>query len=238
MLNKYLLPKTEYVLFCKPTTIQAEIYQHVLNSPVFSKILGTMESSLQLITILKKICNSPTLLKKTGKTVTQNDNTTKLLASIPPLSLRATDLLASSKIRVLDGMLKHLSRDTKEKVVLVSNYTSTLDLLGQHLTSLSLPYLRLDGATASSKRQDIVDEFNKGHRSKSFAFLLSAKSGGIGINLIGASRLILFDVDWNPATDLQAMARIHRDGHRRPVNIYRFLMAGGMDENIFQRQIT
>jgi len=61
---------------------------------------------------------------------------------------------------------------------------------------------------------------------------------GAGINLIGASRLILFDVEWNPAVDLQAMARIHRDGQMKPVKIYRFLMAGGLDEKIYQRQVT
>ena len=68
-------------------------------------------------------------------------------------------------------------------------------------------------------------------------FLLSRKSGGTGINLIGASRLILFDSDWNPANDGQAMARIHRDGQRRPCHIYRFLLTGVMDEKIFQRQV-
>jgi len=56
------------------------------------------------------------------------------------------------------------------------------------------------------------------------AFLLSSKSGGCGLNLIGASRLVLYDVDWNPSTDLQAMARIHRDGQKRKTYIYRFLM--------------
>jgi DNA repair and recombination protein RAD54B len=60
----------------------------------------------------------------------------------------------------------------------------------------------------------------------------------MGLNLIGASRLILFDVDWNPAVDAQAMARIHRDGQKRPCVIYRLLLAGGLDEKIWQRQIT
>lgn len=55
------------------------------------------------------------------------------------------------------------------------------------------------------------------------AFLLSSKSGGVGLNLVGASRLVLFDVDWNPSNDLQSMARIHRDGQKKPVHIYRFL---------------
>lgn len=69
-------------------------------------------------------------------------------------------------------------------------------------------------------------------------FLLSTKAGGAGLNIIGASRLILFDSDWNPSTDLQAMARIHRDGQKKPCFIYRFLTTGTMDEKIYQRQIT
>lgn len=238
VLNKYLPPKTEYVLFCKPTQAQAEVYQHVLSSPVFGSVLGSPEASLQLITILKKVCNSPTLLSKSSDAIPSNGNVAKLMESIPSSLIKSSNYTASTKIRVLDGMLRALSRNTSEKIVLVSNYTSTLDMLAQHLTSLSLSYLRLDGSTPSSKRQDLVDAFNKTSATKNFAFLLSAKSGGAGINLIGASRLVLFDVDWNPATDLQAMARIHRDGQKRPVMIYRFLMAGGMDEKIYQRQIT
>lgn len=239
ILSKYLPPKTEYVLFCKPTASQAEIYHHVLQSPIFGKVVGSPEASLQLITILKKVCNSPTLLSRSLKDAQpSNTNVADLLANIPYSLLRSDRLVASSKMRVLDGMLKQLSTNTQEKIVLVSNYTSTLDLLATHLASLGLPYLRIDGKTPNAKRQDLVDTFNRTSSANYFAFLLSAKSGGAGINLIGASRLVLFDVDWNPSTDLQAMARIHRDGQKRPVKIYRFLMAGGMDEKIYQRQVT
>ncbi|KAJ8065695.1 hypothetical protein OCU04_006366 [Sclerotinia nivalis] len=239
ILAKYLKPKTEYVLFCKPTQAQAEVYQHVLASPVFGRVLGSSEASLQLITMLKKVCNAPSLLVKKSDTDTpSNSNVAQLLESIPPEILKKNPVVASSKFRVLNRMLIKLSTTTTEKIVLVSNYTSTLDLLMSHLSSLNLPFLRLDGSTPQAKRQDLVNTFNKTPASKYFAFLLSAKSGGAGINLIGASRLVLFDVDWNPATDLQAMARIHRDGQKRPVKIYRFLMSGGMDEKIYQRQVT
>ncbi|KAA8568379.1 hypothetical protein MFRU_029g00970 [Monilinia fructicola] len=239
ILAKYLKPKTEYVLFCKPTQAQAEVYQHVLASPVFGRVLGSSEASLQLITMLKKVCNAPSLLvKKTDADTPSNSNVAQLLESIPPEILKKNPVVASSKFRVLNRMLMKLSTTTSEKIVLVSNYTSTLDLLQSHLSSLNLPFLRLDGSTPQTKRQDLVNLFNKTPASKYFAFLLSAKSGGAGINLIGASRLVLFDVDWNPATDLQAMARIHRDGQKLPVKIYRFLMSGGMDEKIYQRQIT
>lgn len=237
ILSKYLPPKTEYVLFCKPTQAQVEVYQHVLASPFFGKVLGSPEVSLQLITLLKKVCNAPRLLIK-NENAPSNSNIAELLEVIPSDILHQAPVKSSAKFQVLDQMLRRLSATTNEKIVLVSNYTSTLDLLGQHLASLSLPFLRLDGGTPAAKRQDLVDAFNRTLASKNFAFLLSAKSGGAGINLIGASRLILFDVDWNPATDLQAMARIHRDGQKKPVKIYRFLMAGGMDEKIYQRQVT
>jgi DNA repair and recombination protein RAD54B len=238
ILSKYLPPKTEYVLFCQPTQAQVQVYQHVLASPFFGKALGSSEASLQLITLLKKVCNAPRLLVKKDENAPSNSNVAELLEVIPSEILQQAPVKSSAKFRVLDQMLRRLSETTTEKIVLVSNYTSTLDLLGQHLASLSLPFLRLDGSTPTAQRQDLVDAFNRTPASKNFAFLLSAKSGGAGINLIGASRLILFDVDWNPATDLQAMARIHRDGQKKPVKIYRLLMAGGMDEKIYQRQVT
>ena len=239
ILSKYLPPKTEYVLFCRPTTAQATAYQHVLACPAFQAALGSPEASLQLITVLKKVCNSPFLLNP--KTTPDPSNpvnpmTESLLSSVPLHLLRNN--ASSTKLRTLDQLLHTLRTTTNEKVVLVSNYTSTLDLLSTLLTSLSHPFLRLDGSTPSSKRQDLVDTFNRDPASSCFAFLLSAKAGGVGLNLIGASRLVLFDVDWNPATDLQAMARIHRDGQKRKCYIYRFLMAGGIDEKIWQRQVT
>ncbi|KAI6709305.1 hypothetical protein PZA11_002224 [Diplocarpon coronariae] len=237
LLSMYLKSKTEYVVFCKPTRAQAEIYQHIISSPFFGKAIGASEASLQLITILKKVCNAPSLLMEKGDTPA-NPLVAALLDVIPQSLMHMSNVNASSKFRVLDQLLKRISSTTPEKVVIVSNYTSTLDLIGQHLTSMSLPFLRLDGKTAQKSRQGLVDDFNRTDASRSFAFLLSAKSGGSGLNLIGASRLILFDVDWNPATDQQAMARIHRDGQKRPVKIYRFVLAGGMDEKIYQRQVT
>ena len=236
VLLKYLPPKTEYVLLCRPTSSQATAYQHVLAHPAFQAALGNPEASLQLITVLKKVCNSPSLLSPKDLTAPVSPMMASLLSSIPPQILRSS--AGSTKIRALDQLLHTIRTTTTDKVVLVSNYTSTLDLLSTLLTSLAHPFARLDGSTPSAKRQDMVDTFNRTPVTSCFAFLLSAKAGGVGINLIGGSRLVLFDVDWNPATDLQAMARIHRDGQKKPCFIYRFVMAGGIDEKIWQRQIT
>lgn len=236
VLSKYLPPKTEHIVFCRPTKAQAEAYRAILSSPIFGAALGNTDMALQLIMVLKKVCNSPALLKITKD---GEDNPSEMLQTllplIPPHVLNSN--ASSTKLRLLDTLVHRIYTTTEEKIVIVSNYTTTLDMIERLLVSLSYTYLRLDGSTPSSKRQSLVEKFNKTPKTASFAFLLSAKSGGVGLNLIGASRIVLFDIDWNPATDLQAMARIHRDGQKRPVKIYRFLVQGGIDEKIYQRQV-
>jgi DNA repair and recombination protein RAD54B len=238
ILAKYLPPKSEYVLFCRPTPAQANIYQAVLASPIFQTAMGNAESALQLITILKKLCNSPSLLTAKNNDNSPSETITALLSSLPPALMRHFSASASAKVRVLDQLLDSIRSNTSEKIVLVSNYTSTLNLLATLLSSLGFPFLRLDGSTPAAKRQPLVDDFNRQPAEKCFAFLLSAKAGGTGLNLIGASRLVLFDVDWNPATDIQAMARIHRDGQKNHCRIYRVILKGSLEEKIWQRQVT
>ena len=236
VLAKYLPPKTEHIVFCRPTKGQAEAYRAILGSPTFRIALGSTDIALQLINVLKKVCNSPSLLKSSK----DNDDTPSemlqsLLPLIPPKILSSS--ASSAKLRLLDSLVHRIYTTTEEKIVIVSNYTTTLDMIERLLVSLSYTYLRLDGSTPATKRQALVEKFNKTPKTTSFAFLLSAKSGGVGLNLIGASRIVLFDIDWNPATDLQAMARIHRDGQKLPCKVYRFLIQGGLDEKIYQRQV-
>lgn len=235
ILSQYLPAKTEYVLFCKPTEAQCSVYRAIIGSPTFNAALGSYNASLELINVLKKVCNNPSLLLKKGD---RDEDKTKpeLLEFIPQSLLKSTN--TSGKLQVLDSLLHRIRTSTNDKVVLVSNYTSMLDVLGNLLTSQSYKYLRLDGTTPPNKRQEIVDSFNRSPPSKLFVFLLSAKAGGTGLNLIGASRLIMVDPDWNPATDLQAMARIHRDGQEKPCHIYRLITLGAIDERIYQRQVS
>tara|TARA_R110002003_G_scaffold130_15_gene12259 strand:+ start:5196 stop:7718 length:2523 start_codon:yes stop_codon:yes gene_type:complete len=236
VLSKYLPPKTEHIVFVRPTRAQAEAYRAILASPIFGAALGNTDLALQLIMVLKKVCNSPYLLSASKDSeATPSDMLQALLPLIPPHVLKSH--ASSTKLRLLDSLVHRIYTTTEEKIVIVSNYTTTLDMIERLLVSLSYTYLRLDGSTPASKRQALVEKFNKTSKSASFAFLLSAKSGGVGLNLIGASRIVLFDIDWNPATDLQAMARIHRDGQKLPVKIYRFLVQGGIDEKIYQRQV-
>ncbi|EXJ83670.1 DNA repair and recombination protein RAD54B [Capronia coronata CBS 617.96] len=240
ILSEFLPPKTEYVLFCKPTQGQAKIYRNILKSPMFHSALRSNESAFQLITILKKLCNSPALMDpKFGNDDSTPSSSLKTLNEMLPEGLsKLYHNSLSCKIRLLDELLQQIRHNTDEKVVVISNYTSTLNLIEQLLVNSNLPHLRLDGSIAAKKRQGLVDQFNQSKSTESFAFLLSAKAGGVGLNLIGASRLVLFDVDWNPATDDQAVARIHRQGQKRHCKIYRFLVKGGIEERIWQRQVV
>ena len=238
ILADFLPPKTEYVIFWKPTPAQAKIYRSVLQSTMFHTALRSNETAFQLITILKKLCNSPALMdpKYGNDDGAPSASLTTLTETLPSGLSRLYHNSVSSKIRLLDHLLQQIRHQTDEKVVVISNYTSTLNLIEQLLSNSNLAYLRLDGSVAAKKRQGLVDQFNRSKQTQNFAFLLSAKAGGVGLNLIGASRLILFDVDWNPATDDQAVARIHRQGQTRHCKIYRFLIKGGLEERIWQRQ--
>jgi len=136
---------------------------------------------------------------------------------------------------VLDTFLAHLRATTSDKIVLVSNYTQTLDMFEQLCRARRYGFVRLDGTLSINQRGKLVTRFNE-PGSSDFCFLLSSKAGGCGLNLIGANRLILFDPDWNPANDEQAMARVWRDGQRKKCFIYRFVATGTIEEKIFQRQ--
>ena len=97
-------------------------------------------------------------------------------------------------------------------------------------------FCRLDGSMAIKKRAKLVSQFNDPD-STDFVFMLSSKAGGCGLNLIGANRLIMFDPDWNPANDDQAMARVWRDGQKKRCFIYRMVAAGTIEEKMLQRQL-
>ncbi|ADV21130.1 DNA repair protein, putative [Cryptococcus gattii WM276] len=244
VLEHYLPPKYEYVIFVAPSLLQLRVLSNLLDpSIVGSFIRGHGAQSLALIDLMRKISNSPMLLKRKDDELARADDdlgsATSAAISAIPGDTNINDVTTSGKMLLLDKMLHSIYQSTEEKVVVVSNWTSTLDLI-QGLCKLKrYNYLRLDGSTPPKQRQELVDRFNKDkERQGSFVFLLSAKAGGVGLNLIGGSRLILFDSDWNPSTDLQAMARIHRDGQKRPVYIYRLLTTNAIDEKIYQRQIT
>jgi len=145
----------------------------------------------------------------------------------------------SGKMFLLYRLMREMRKPGNggDKIVIISNYTQTLDLIGRMCRESSWGFCRLDGSVTMKKRQKMVDEFND-PSSSLVAFLLSSKAGGCGLNLIGGNRLVLFDPDWNPAVDKQAAARCWRDGQKKRCFTYRFLATGTVEEKIFQRQLS
>jgi SNF2 family DNA or RNA helicase len=149
-----------------------------------------------------------------------------------------TSLSYSSKLLVLSTLLTAIRKeDPSERVVVASLFASVLNLIEALCQSLGYPVMRLDGTTPVADRLRLVTRFND-PKTKAFVFLLSSKAGGAGINLIGANRLISMDLDWNPATDAQVLARIWREGQLKPCFIYRLISAFTVEEKILQRQMS
>ena len=237
ILSKYLPVKYEHVVFCTLSSFQTGLYNHFVQSPEIKSLLrGKGSQPLKAIGMLKKLCNHPDLLD--------------LLIDLPgcdgilppdyvPKELRGRERSVkpwySGKMQVLDRMLARIRSDTNDKIVLISNYTQTLDMFDRLCRFHNYGTLRLDGSMNVNKRQKLVDKFNDPNGNE-FVFLLSSKAGGCGLNLIGANRLVLFDPDWNPAADQQALARVWRDGQKKDCFVYSFIATGTIEEKIFQRQ--
>ncbi|XP_075037659.1 DNA repair and recombination protein RAD54-like [Mixophyes fleayi] len=237
ILSKYLPVKIEQVVCCRLTPLQSELYKLFLKQakPAEELTSGKMNvSSLSSITSLKKLCNHPALIY--DKCVEEDDGFQGALNFFPPgYSTKSVEPQLSGKMLVLDYILAVTRSSSSDKVVLVSNYTQTLDLFEKLCRTRRYLYVRLDGTMSIKKRAKIVERFNS-PSSPEFVFMLSSKAGGCGLNLIGANRLVMFDPDWNPANDEQAMARVWRDGQRKTCFIYRLLSTGTIEEKIFQRQ--
>lgn len=237
ILSKYLPVKYEHVVFCNLAPFQMDLYNYFIRSPEIQSLLrGKGSQPLKAIGMLKKLCNHPDLLDlSVDLPGCEKHFPDDYIAKDARGRDREVKTWYSGKMQVLDRMLARIRQDTNDKIVLISNYTQTLDIFDKLCRSRNYGCLRLDGTMNVSKRQKLVDKFNDPEGSE-FVFLLSSKAGGCGLNLIGANRLVLFDPDWNPAADQQALARVWRDGQKKDCFVYRFIATGTIEEKIFQRQ--
>lgn len=136
------------------------------------------------------------------------------------------------KLQQLDILLRRLKAGG-HRALIFTQMTKMLDILESFLNFYGYVYVRLDGTTRVEERQQLMERFN--HNEKIFVFILSTRSGGTGINLVGADSVIFYDSDWNPAMDAQAQDRAHRIGQTRPVHIYRLISEHTVEENILKK---
>ena len=213
--------KSEQVLFCKLSGLQRKEYTRFLESGELDAIMRGKRQVLYGIDILRKICNHPDLQDHKGLS--------------KKIGYKYGDPVKSGKMQIV-GSLLELWKDTGHKALLFAQHRIMLDILEKFVRSIpGLKYRRMDGNTPIQLRQSMVDEFNTDPGLH--VFLLTTKVGGLGVNLTGADRVIIYDPDWNPSTDLQARERAWRLGQKREVTIYRLMTAGTIEEKIYHRQI-
>jgi superfamily II DNA or RNA helicase len=140
---------------------------------------------------------------------------------------------ASGKLRLLNLMLPRL-RARGHRVLIFSQFLENLDIVEDFLAGLGLKYRRLDGSMSSREKQKSIDEFNAPD-SPFFAFLLSTRSGGVGINLATADTVIIMDPDFNPKQDMQALSRAHRIGQKNTVLVFHLVVRASVEEKIMQK---
>jgi len=153
----------------------------------------------------------------------------KLHIAFPDASLLQYDC---GKLQQLDILMRRLKAGG-HRILIFTQMTKVLDILESFLNYHGYRYMRLDGATKIEQRQVLTERFNKDPRIS--AFILSTRSGGLGINLTGADTVLFYDLDWNAAIESQCMDRAHRIGQTRDVHIYRFVSEHTIEENMLRK---
>lgn len=245
---KQLPEKSEQILFVKLTPEQREKYQKFLRSRYVRQVLSGKLNVLYGITALRKICNHCDIplfnndhdnaysniggIRKSSKSSLKRKILTPDENEEKPEDYG--NWKRSGKMIVLDRVLDAWKK-AQNRVLLFSQTRTMLDILEAFVQARGYTYQRMDGMTPVGSRMDLIDKFNLDESV--FIFLLTTRVGGLGINLTGADRVILYDPDWNPSTDLQARERAWRVGQKKPVTVYRLVTSGTIEEKIYHRQV-
>eukprot|EP00002_Diphylleia_rotans_P023752 TRINITY_DN4674_c0_g1_i4.p1 TRINITY_DN4674_c0_g1~~TRINITY_DN4674_c0_g1_i4.p1 ORF type:complete len:721 (-),score=143.17 TRINITY_DN4674_c0_g1_i4:311-2473(-) len=213
-------PKAELIVPVEMTPTQKMLYRAVYTRNYgLLKAGGAAPKLNNVLSDLQKTCNHPFLM---NATIQEDDKefVRKLVSD-------------SSKMLILDQLLPKL-KDQGHRVLIFSQMTMMLDLLEDYMTNRGYVYERIDGSVTGSLRQQAIDRFNA-PGSNRFCFLISTRAGGLGINLATADTVIIYDSDWNPHNDMQALARAHRIGQKNRVLIYRLVTRSSVEEKILKR---
>ncbi|CCH60183.1 hypothetical protein TBLA_0C03810 [Henningerozyma blattae CBS 6284] len=219
-----LLPKKELNLYVGMSNMQKKWYKQILEKDLdaVNGSNGNKESKTRLLNIvmqLRKCCNHPYLFDGAEPG--------------PPYTTDEHLVYNSAKLNVLDKLLEKV-KEEGSRVLIFSQMSRVLDIMEDYCYFRGYEYCRIDGQTAHEDRIAAIDEYNAPDSSK-FIFLLTTRAGGLGINLTTADIVVLFDSDWNPQADLQAMDRAHRIGQKKQVKVYRFVTDNSVEEKILER---
>uniref|UniRef100_A0AAX7U385 DNA helicase n=1 Tax=Astatotilapia calliptera TaxID=8154 RepID=A0AAX7U385_ASTCA len=223
---KHMPSKTELIVRVELSSMQKKYYKFILTrnfEALNTRGGGNQVSLLNVVMDLKKCCNHPYLFPAAANEAPK----------LPNGMYEGTALTKSSgKLMLLQKMMRRL-KEGGHRVLVFSQMTKMLDLLEDFLENEGYKYERIDGGVTGNLRQEAIDRFNA-PGAQQFAFLLSTRAGGLGINLASADTVIIYDSDWNPHNDIQAFSRAHRIGQNRKVMIYRFVTKASVEERITQ----
>ena len=222
--EKSLLPKKEVNLYIGMSDMQVRWYKKILEKDIdaVNGAAGKRESKTRLLNIvmqLRKCCNHPYLFEGAEPG--------------PPYTTDEHLIYNAGKMVMLDKILVRMKKQGS-RVLIFSQMSRVLDILEDYCVFREHKYCRIDGSTAHEDRITGIDEYNK-PGSEKFVFLLTTRAGGLGINLTSADVVILFDSDWNPQADLQAMDRAHRIGQTKQVVVFRFVTEQAIEEKVLER---
>ncbi|KAK4515941.1 40S ribosomal protein S21 [Mucor velutinosus] len=222
---KKLPPKYELIVPISMTPLQKEVYKLCLSSEIIETLTEATGTKRQkgltnIFTNLRKTLNHPYLLDGVE------------LEQPTPADVQKSMIEACGKLKLFHQMLPKLL-ERGHRVLLFSTMTRNLDIVEDYLDYEQVKYVRIDGSTKENNRVKAIDAFNAPY-SKINVFLLSTRAGGVGINLATADTVIIWDSDFNPYADLQAISRAHRIGQANMVIIYRFMTRLSVEEKILQ----
>ncbi|XP_040600505.1 probable global transcription activator SNF2L1 isoform X10 [Mesocricetus auratus] len=232
--EKSLPPKKEIKIYLGLSKMQREWYTKILMKDIdVLNSAGKMDKMrlLNILMQLRKCCNHPYLFDGAEPG--------------PPYTTDEHIVSNSGKMVALDKLLARI-KEQGSRVLIFSQMTRLLDILEDYCMWRGYEYCRLDGQTPHEEREDkflevellgqrgAIEAFNAPNSSK-FIFMLSTRAGGLGINLASADVVILYDSDWNPQVDLQAMDRAHRIGQKKPVRVFRLITDNTVEERIVER---
>uniref|UniRef100_A0A3Q3SPR1 Chromodomain helicase DNA binding protein 4a n=1 Tax=Mastacembelus armatus TaxID=205130 RepID=A0A3Q3SPR1_9TELE len=223
---KHMPSKTELIVRVELSPMQKKYYKFILTKnfeALNTKGGGNQVSLLNVVMDLKKCCNHPYLFPAAAMEAPKMPNGMYDGSALTK---------ASGKLLLLQKMMRKL-KEGGHRVLVFSQMTKMLDLLEDFLENEGYKYERIDGGITGGMRQEAIDRFNA-PGAQQFAFLLSTRAGGLGINLATADTVIIYDSDWNPHNDIQAFSRAHRIGQNKKVMIYRFVTKASVEERITQ----
>uniref|UniRef100_A0A8C6JZF7 DNA excision repair protein ERCC-6-like n=1 Tax=Melopsittacus undulatus TaxID=13146 RepID=A0A8C6JZF7_MELUD len=234
--------KNDFVVWVYLAAVQEEIYKNFLSLDHVKEVLMTTRSPLAELTVLKKLCDHPRLLSaracvQLGLEEQEPGGEAGMLAGTSKIDHLSAETLIqeSGKMLFLVGLLERL-REEGHQTLVFSQSRKMLDIIERVLSCRQFRIMRIDGTvTHLLEREKRISTFQS-NRDYS-VFLLTTQVGGVGITLTAASRVVIFDPSWNPATDAQAVDRAYRIGQKENVVIYRLITCGTVEEKIYRRQV-